>query len=129
MTARWMKSEDLERLKQIHAAMGFAYELPDPKNKNVVAKFVAEENGCVVAAVLGRRTAEAYFLLDRSWATPARRYEAFLELHNRACEAGALLGFEDVNVFLPPEVELSFGKRLGSLGWRIPEWHCYTRDI
>lgn len=130
---RWCESRDLERLRQMHAAMGFAYELPDPKNKNVVARFVTEEAGRAVAAVIGRRTAEAYFLLDQEWGTPAQRYAAFLELHNRACETGALLGFEDVNVFLPPQVERSFGKRLLSLGWRTyeqgQEWRCYCRDL
>lgn len=130
---RWVERRDIPALRKLHAAMGFAYDLPDVRNKNVIARFVAVDQGKVVAAVVGRRTTEAYFLLDAEWADPARRYAAFLELHNRALDVGAMLGYEDTNAFLPPEVERSFGRRLLNLGWRTyedgQEWRCYTRDL
>ncbi len=130
---RWYKAEDLEALRRIHASMGFAYELPDPRGRNVVARFVGVDGGEPVAAVMGRRTAEAYFLLKPGWGTPAERYRIFLELHNRACDTGRLLGLEDVNVFLPPRIERRFGKRLLDLGWQSyedgAEWRCYTKEI
>ena len=129
---REFQPSDLETLRQIHRAQNFKYDFPDLENPNFVVRLVsAGDDGRVQMALLGHRTVEAYLLATPS-ADPRQRYMEFLELHNAACDAGAALGYEDAQAFLPPEIERRFGKRLAQLGWNRyvgAEWKCYGRSL
>ena len=138
---RWLERSDETEIKRIFAAQNLDCILPPmfPQNeeghmksraRNVIVRVGAvDSNNRVRMAILGHRTVEAYFLIDRDWATPGERYGAFLELHNYACAVGSQLGYEDVQALIPPAVEKPFGRRLLSLGWGRNLWACYSREL
>ena len=79
MRVREYKAEDLERLRQIHAAQSFPYAFPDLANPLFVTKIVLTDgedaNEKIAGAALLRLTAEAYLLLDPSQGTPRERWQ------------------------------------------------------
>lgn len=130
MPVREYKPEDLTAIEAMFLAQGFEYSLPDLENGNMQVKMLSVDGwGRIQAAILGRRTIEAYFLMARGKESPSDRYNAFLELHNAACEKGAELGYDDVQCLLPATIEKRFGRRLQSLGWGRNEWTCYSRSL
>ena len=138
---RWLERSDEDNLRSIFAAQHVDCVLPPmfPKNeegqkresaRNVIVRVgVVDDENRVRMAILGHRSVEAYFLIDKSWGTPGERYGAFLDLHNYACDVGSHLGYEDVIALLPPNVEKPFGRRLLQLGWARNIWQTYSRDL
>ena len=129
---RAYQSSDLQALREIHGRQGFRYDFPDLENPNFVVRLIsAGDDGRARMALLGHRTIEAYMLVAPG-GRPQEKFDEFVELHNAACDAGAALGYEDAQAFLPPEIERRFGKRLAQLGWSQyvgPEWRAYSREL
>jgi len=144
---------DLEALRSIHAAQGFDYMLPDPRNPLFVTKLVLSDvNGApgfspasscaeatqiestpragncgILGAALLRLTAAAYLFLDPRAGTPRERWQWLLALHEAARRDAWQRGLEDVHAWLPPPIAKKFGRRLEHLGWRRDDsWTPYS---
>lgn len=156
MLIREYTERDLGVLRDIHAAQGFEYALPDLRNplfvtklvlldENVAAPFRAapvslndETAGLKPAATKERirgaaflrLTAEAYLLLDPRAGTPRQRWQWLLALHAAAERDAWHRGLEDVHAWLPPPIAQKFGKRLQRLGWlRDDTWTPYCKKL
>ena len=152
MIVREYQPEDLEALRALHTAQGFAYPFPDLGDPLFVTRLVLAEEpgnelsgnpkkedrrrdasttqGRIVGAALLRLTAEAYLLLDPREGTPRERWTRMLALH-AATEGDAWRrGLEDVHAWLPPPIAGKFGRRLARLGWvRDDTWTPYCRRL
>jgi hypothetical protein len=136
---------DLSTLRQMHAAQGFGYPLPDLESPLFLSKLVLEDDDSgreeadrnyppagssrVTMAILQRLTAETYLLHDPGAGTPRQRWENFLALHDAARSAAAARGLDDVQAFLPPPIARAFGRRLARLGWTRDPWPCFSRRV
>jgi hypothetical protein len=129
MIVREYTDADLEALRTMHAAQGFAYELPDPADPLFLVRAVAEDEGRPRMAALLRLTAEAYLLADPLDGSPRQRWQWLLGLHDATRQAARGRGLNDVQAFLPPRVARAFGRRLATLGWRRDPWACYTKQL
>jgi hypothetical protein len=129
MIVREYSESDADALRTMHAAQGFAYELPDPADPLFLVRAVVEDEGRPRMAALLRLTAEAYLLADPHDGSPRQRWRWLLALHDATRQAASARGLRDVQAFLPPRVALSFGRRLTRLGWRRDPWSCYTRQL
>jgi hypothetical protein len=142
MRIRDYQESDLESLRTIHAAQGFAYALPDLNNPLFLTKLILTEDRStnevsaetpkdkIVGAAFLRLTAEAYLLLDPQTGTPAQRWQWLLALHAAAERDAWHRGLEDVHAWLPPPVAKKFGKRITRLGWvRDDTWAPYCKKL
>lgn len=126
MKIRVLDNSDRPRILELFESQNFTYDLPDLRS--FVAAQVLEDEGQIIQAVLARPTVELYFLGDPEWRTPQWRMEALRKIHESMRLELRGKGFEDVHVFLPPEKEKSFGRRLmKSFHWTRPLWTCLTR--
>jgi hypothetical protein len=129
MLVRAYTDADLETLRAMHAAQGFAYSLPDLNDPLFLVRTVVEDDGQPRMAALLRLTAETYLLADPRDGAPRQRWQWLLALHEATRQAAAARGLADVQAFLPPPVARAFGRRLAKLGWRRDPWPCYTRAV
>jgi len=133
---------DLESLRVIHAAQGFAYALPNLNNPLFLTRLILTEDRStnaisadtpkdkIVGAAFLRLTAEAYLLLDPQAGTPAQRWQWLLALHAAAERDAWRRGLEDVHAWLPPPIAKKFGKRITRLGWvRDDAWTPYCKKL
>jgi len=129
MIVREYQERDLDALREIHAAQGFDYKLPDLSNPLFVTKLVLTDEKILGAAFL-RLTAEAYLLLDPQAGTPRERWQWLLALHAAAERDAWQRGLEDVHAWLPPPIAKKFGKRIARLGWlRDDSWTPYSHKV
>ena len=129
MIIRDYDNTDRGALSAMHAAQGFAYELPDPADPLFLVRAVVEDQGRPRMAALLRLTSEAYLLADPRDGSPIERWQWLLALHDATRRAAAARGLDDVQAFLPPRVARAFGRRLARLGWRRDPWTCYTQHF
>ena len=129
MLVRPYTDADLDALRAMHAAQGFAYALPDVNDPLFLVRTVVEDDGRPRMAALLRLTAETYLLADPRDGAPRQRWQWLLALHEATRQAAAAHGLADVQAFLPPPVARAFGRRLAKLGWRRDPWPCYTRAV
>lgn len=128
MEIRELTSADRRAIERLHAAMNLGYELPDPRTGFFV-KTAMFDGGRLVTAVLGRKTSEAYLLLDRTWSTPQERWEAVGRLIVCGAQQAKIQGIDDVHVWLPPAIEKRFAKRLAEFGFVKAPWNCHTAKL
>jgi hypothetical protein len=142
MRIRDYQENDLESLRAIHAAQGFAYTLPDLNNPLFLTKLILTDDRStnavsaetrkdkIVGAAFLRLTAEAYLLLDPQTGTPAQRWQWLLALHAAAERDAWHRGLEDVHAWLPPSIAKKFGERITRLGWvRDDAWAPYCKKL
>ncbi len=130
MHIREYTNADLASLRALHSAQRMPYAFPDLANPLFLTRLVAEsDDGCAIAAVFLRLTAEAYFLLDPTAGTPRDRWRALLLLHEAARGEANRRGLDDAHAWLPPQVARAFGRRIERLGWSREPWPCYSRTI
>jgi hypothetical protein len=129
MNVREYTDADLDALRAMHAAQGFAYALPDISDPLFLVRQVVAENGRPRMAALLRLTAEAYLLADPADGAPRERWQWLAALHETTLRSAAAAGLSDVQAFVPPRVARAFGRRLETLGWRRDPWSCYTRLV
>lgn len=128
MIIRPSRLSDVEELKAIHAAQGFAYDFPEWDMGATV-----EIDGHVDRAVLIRRTSEAYYLL-RPKRNPTREeikreLGIMLALHKELSGPLRRAGIPDVHAWIPPEISERFGKLMLHMGWTRPLWPCYRFEV
>jgi hypothetical protein len=133
---RVFRDSDLEQIKKLHGGLGFGYTLPNlaESGDGFISKLVMTDEADVVRlAVLARITAEAYFIADPDFDTPAGRWRRARLLH-RIFEMDLVQkGLDDCHAWLPPRVARGFSRRLSSLGWHPTAWtplclHLETSD-
>ena len=129
MRVRSYTDADLEHLRAMHAAQGFAYEFPDIDDPLFLVREVVEADGRPRMAALLRLTAETYLLADPADGTPRERWGWLTALHESASHAARSRGLADVQAFLPPRIARGFGRRLNRMGWHRDPWPCYTRVL
>ena len=137
MQIRAYHNSDLAALREIHAAQGFDYPLPDLGNPLFLTKLVLSEeldsalnSEKILGAALLRLTAEAYLLLDPTTGTPHERWQHLLALHAAAERDAWQRGLEDVHAWLPPPIAAKFGKRIAKLGWiQDNNWTPYCKKL
>lgn len=129
MIVREYTDADCDALRAMHAAQGFAYELPAPSDPLFLVRAVLEDEGRPRMAALLRLTAEAYLLADPRDGKPQQRWQWLLALHDATRAAASARGLDDTQAFLPPRVARAFGRRLAQLGWRRDPWACYTKQL
>lgn len=125
---REYQPSDLPAVERMFQAVGFNFKLPNMANPNMVVKLVNDDGEGPTMLIAGRRTLEAFILVDHKAKAPTHSYVDFLNLHDAGMEAGKLLGYDDVHAFLAPPIEKAFARRLIALGWHEP-WKPYTREL
>ncbi|MGH9735423.1 MAG: hypothetical protein ACRD8A_12645 [Candidatus Acidiferrales bacterium] len=129
MEIREYSSNDLDRVRELHALAGFDYELPELGSDSIAAARVVDDEGVQMAAIL-RWTTEAFLLVNGQWRTPGWRWLAMNELHEKVRTAAAAKGVEDSFCWLPPRIERAFGNRLSALGWaKERPWPSWSRRV
>ena len=126
-----MKIENVqpEMWEKIEALNRFDYRLPNI-SEFCAGKMVQSEGNPVVV-VLARPTVELYLLSDPEWESPAQRFNALRLIHDEMAAELKKLGYNDAEMWIPPEVS-NFSKRLvRSFGWSKmrPKWTCLARQI
>lgn len=126
MNVRPLRQSDVPRLHELFLAQNIDYEFP-PIEKLLVHVLVDDKDEPIMA-VAARKTAELYLLCDPGWRTPAWRWEALLKLHEAVRKELERQDYDDVHIWIPPQLK-SFGKRLmRKLGWSKPLWECFSRS-
>ncbi|HEY6339345.1 MAG TPA: hypothetical protein VIW68_12700 [Candidatus Sulfotelmatobacter sp.] len=124
MELRRLNSTDRPAMDRLHASMQLGYDLPE----NFFVK-LGIFDGPLRVALLGRKTSEAYLLLDQNWSSPRERWDAIQRLIVTGAQQAKLDGIDDVNVWLPPSVENRFAKRLADFAFVKAPWNCYTARL
>lgn len=125
MTVRPLKASDIPLIEESYRKLGFSYEMPDLNGSAIeYASVVVDSEDQPVMAFAAERILQSYLFPIREM-YPAAKLSAVRMLH----EAGAIdlraKGYHELNAFLPPEVEKSFGKRLSrTFGW-ARNWVSY----
>ena len=125
MTIRELRREDIPVLEEMFRRSGFEYEFPDLTGPEFEAiRVVVDENDAPLMAVAAKRTVELY-LFCGDFEHPAAKLHSIRMLHDSMKWALKQKGYTEVNAFLPPQVEKSFGRRLmRTFGW-MRNWHSY----
>ena len=131
MTISDLTAENMHWLAQLHARLGFDYQLPAMNTPLFPVKRMGKDaNGFCFIAAAAKVTAEVYLWLDHEWGTPEQRWEALQELHRDITDKARKIGFDQLYVAIPPEIAKSFGPRLKDLGWELARpWPVYTLEL
>lgn len=130
MNVRPLVPADIPTLKRWHEESGFDYDFPDLLSKEFVCWVLADDHDQPVQAFAARKTVELYMLADLEWGTPRARLMALQVAHEHIRQELLKLGYGMAEVWLPPQVARSFGKRLVTLfGWRKNKWDSFCREI
>ena len=120
---------DLETLKGIHSRQGIPYPFPDLADSQFILRAVIENGHGVDTALLLKKSAEAYLLMDLEVGTPEDRLGRLDILNHAVPPVMKQMGIGEAYCAVPPHLEKSFGKRLVALGWYKEPWPIYTRKV
>lgn len=127
MTTRSMKPSDIPVLRQMYELSGFRYNFPDlhgPLMEQVLV--VVDEQDRPIAAAAAERILQLYLWSD-DFVHPAARLRAVRALHEEMATKLREKRYHEVNCFLPPEAEKTFGRRLmRTFGW-VRNWPSFMR--
>jgi hypothetical protein len=125
MICRSLQSEDLPKLQAIAAASGYPY--PDLSGPDIEAvQVVVDEDGNVLGACAAKKVIELY-LYKGLCPSPACTLSVVRNLHKALADDLRSKGWNEANVFLPPALVKSFGRRLEkSFSW-VRNWPSWAR--
>lgn len=126
MIVREYNWSDIDEVSRIHKAQNLGYELPDLFSPMLVVKKVAMEGSEIVGAAFLRLTSEAYVVIDPE---AEKRAKIFFALHENVRQKAALVGLDDVNAWLPPQMADKFGHQIMRLGWKRQQWPSFSREV
>jgi len=125
---RPFQPSDLGTIQALHHAQNLGYEPPDWTKMLVSA--VVEVNGEIQMAAFLRQTAETFLLLDPDPDNNKReKLGQLLILHKEIMRPAMRAGLTDFHAWLPPQLDLKFGRLLMHLGWEKPLWTCYSKVV
>lgn len=117
MIIRHYHEGDAARLKELHTLMGMDYVFPNFNHPEFFSRLVvADDEGKISMAIMGRLSAEMYLLLDPEAGTARERFENFLTLHLMSESDMRSKGIEDSFAQIPPQMD-KFKRLLSLLGW------------
>lgn len=90
--------DDRPALDALHLSHGPDFWYADPDDPVNFVTWVAEVDGKIVSAVTARYTAEAFFMLDKSYGTPAQRWELTRELIEHSLQYASGIGLREVHI-------------------------------
>lgn len=131
MKIRNLEAKDIPFLETWHREAGFDYPLPDLTDPVFAEVTVLVDSmDRPVLAIAAKKTVELYLLMDGHWKNPRWRLEGLMQAHEDMRQRLFQHGVDDVNCFLPPEVEKSFGRKLQRIFHWIPgRWKHYSRRL
>lgn len=111
-----MAASDAPVLRGLGEKAGFPYpDLSHPHIESV--EVVTDSEGRIIMACAAKRLIELYLYVDPD-CSPAVKMGALRMLHQSMAERLRAQGYESADLFLPPVIEKSFGRRLmKSFGW------------
>ena len=122
MNVRPIKPSDRPILERWAKESGFPYI------EAIEVYVVADEDDQPVMACAPHQIVELYLWVDGAQ-HPAMRLHALRLLHDAMIPALKAQGIDEVNAFLPPEIERKFGRRLmRSFGW-VRNWVSFARKL
>lgn len=129
MYIRNTRPDDLRHLKAMYEKMGVGYEFFIPDCTSLV-QVVVDENDIPVMALIGKPELNLFMLIDRDWGTPAKRSEAFREIHESMRREALSRGYTIANAWIPDELVKSFGRKLmKSFGWAQNLWVNFSLNL
>lgn len=128
MTVRDFKRSDLPALQEMAEASGCPYpECLDNPMIEAISVVVDEKDRPIMACAV-ERIIQGY-LFTSNQGHPAMRLHAMRLLHQEMAGKLRSLGYNSCEAFLPPKLELSFGKRLERcFGW-TKNWSSWCRHF
>lgn len=130
MIRQFDPSKDSEQLQRLHAASKLPKEcLPDTNDPLFLHIAVTDVEGKMVMASALRGSCEIYVLVDHDAGTPKQRFDWVEEIKNYMAQKAFRLGLDQITCWVPPEIEVSFGKRLVELGFTKSPWQSYTLNV
>ncbi len=130
ITIRQLGEHDTSQIVKIHVANKLpACCLPDAENPAFIVAQCAEIDGKLAMGAFVKVTGELSLILDHSVGTPKQRWSALKAILDSIEVAAQLKGLEDFAVFVPPDVEKAFGKRLKALGFVKSTWSAYGKVL
>jgi hypothetical protein len=121
------RDSDFEAVKELHRSRSLEYKLPEFEEKMFPVRSVIEEDGKIKHAAFLRKVANAYLFLGEG--SKKELLGRLLIFQRELRLAAKNKGFDEVEAFLPPEMEAKFGKLLTRLGWKKCEYPCYFFKI
>jgi hypothetical protein len=120
---------DLPRVKALHRAQGFDYELPNMRTVPIAA--IVEENNKITHAFFLRNLAEAYWIFDPKGESRKSRLGKIFMLRKVITPIAKETGFDEVVAFLPPELTANkcTEKTMLHIGWERMEWQPYRYKL
>ena len=134
MIRRWEDS-DMEKALEIHAANGLDERcfpnlvVDGVSNPLFCTKEVYEVDGQIVMMGFLKLQSEGYLLIDHTCGTPELRWQWLQEGMEHLKKEAFRLGLEQISVWIPPEIEKSFSKRLLELGFIRSPFTCFTVNV
>lgn len=130
ITYRKYRAEDEAQLRRIHAANGLDFEFPELNESQFVSRWVAEDAGVIVCAVVARVIPEITAFVDHSSANPAMRLEILSRLQSIGGVDLRQQGYAEMQCFVKPSVR-GFARRLiRNMRWlRSTGGECFIRSL
>jgi hypothetical protein len=121
---RPLQAKDIPRLRELHAASGFAWEFPDLRSFLSAQVFV-DENDIPVILIGARPMAEVVGIFDPAWETAGVKMAAFTALYGAVEADCRAAGIKEVVAWLPPQIAKAFSRRLRRhFSWVENRWAC-----
>jgi hypothetical protein len=128
MLVRHFRDDDESALQQMHEAQKLDYPLPQLSDPNFMVRAVLEDNGRVEMAMLLRRTAETYLLMDPRVGTAKQKMQKILALDIEVGKAAKRQGLSDRHCWISPVMAEHFGAIITRFGWQKSQWPCFFKE-
>jgi hypothetical protein len=130
---RTYKEQDLSDLKKMFRQSGFQGEnFPTALNHgtNGFVSIVQTDNDDQAKIVmLARLSAEITLFNDPTWRGPGARLDLGSRLYRLLEQSLILRGIHQAWVRVPPEIAVSFGRRVRAAGFEKEEWPVYVKEL
>lgn len=125
MTSRPLRESDIPILQDIAVKSGFPY--PNLDHPHIEAVEVATDSeGHIIMACAAKRLVELYLYVDQDRSS-AVKMSAIRQLHQGMAEKLRAKGYDSAEIFIPPAIEKSFGRRLiRSFQW-VRNWPSFCK--
>lgn len=125
---REYRTKDFAELKKIHdrkrAGVEFDFNLLLYPHR-----LVAEREGKVIAALIGRPSEQVDLVLDGEFADPRERWNVLVHLFSCGEIFLREQGIRHTHCFVPNQIARSYGKRLESLGFNREAGATFLKDV
>jgi len=92
-------------------------------------RLIAECDGKIVAAGIGRPSEQLDLVIDREFGDPQKRWGVLVDLIAGGASYLRAMGTRSMHCFVPREIERSYGKRLMSIGFEKEAGATFLKEI